>query len=200
MVGSASRVPPDLPTRGGRRGEHVRRRSSNVSSSVVIPPEVVDFAGPEMTTRVVRTGSPRRRPSSSVVTPADLHQPPPAPAPRTPSPGRGQDADPTPRRHPARVEGCAALAGNDGFGRPWADAGDDDRRAIQSVGGRIRAPPVIRRVCSMQHHRIRRPRHSARHTRRSGTVALVACARKLLVFANTVVARGTPWIERPDAA
>ena len=32
------------------------------------------------------------------------------------------------------------------------------------------------------------------------TVALVACARKLLVFANTVVARGTPWTERPTAA
>lgn len=29
------------------------------------------------------------------------------------------------------------------------------------------------------------------------TVALVACARKLLVFANTVLARGTPWTERP---
>lgn len=28
-------------------------------------------------------------------------------------------------------------------------------------------------------------------------VALVACARKLLIFANTVVARGTPWTERP---
>ena len=24
-------------------------------------------------------------------------------------------------------------------------------------------------------------------------VALVACARKLVIFANTVVARGTPW-------
>ena len=32
------------------------------------------------------------------------------------------------------------------------------------------------------------------------TVALVACARKLLIFANTVVARGTPWTERPTAA
>lgn len=31
-------------------------------------------------------------------------------------------------------------------------------------------------------------------------VALVACARKLLIFANTVVARGTPWIQRPIAA
>ena len=30
--------------------------------------------------------------------------------------------------------------------------------------------------------------------------ALVACARKLLVFANTVVARGTPWRDRADAA
>jgi transposase len=26
-------------------------------------------------------------------------------------------------------------------------------------------------------------------------VALIACARKLLIFANTVVARGTPWTE-----
>jgi len=30
--------------------------------------------------------------------------------------------------------------------------------------------------------------------------ALVACARKLLVYANTVVQRGTPWTERPAAA
>jgi len=28
-------------------------------------------------------------------------------------------------------------------------------------------------------------------------VALVACARKLLIYANTVVARGTPWVEKP---
>ena len=28
-------------------------------------------------------------------------------------------------------------------------------------------------------------------------VALVACARKLLIFANTVVARGTPWTSQP---
>jgi transposase len=30
-------------------------------------------------------------------------------------------------------------------------------------------------------------------------VALVACARKLLVFANTVVARGSPWTTQPGA-
>src|SRR5581483_12375892 len=30
-------------------------------------------------------------------------------------------------------------------------------------------------------------------------VALVACARKLLIYANTVVQRGTPWTERPAA-
>jgi transposase len=30
--------------------------------------------------------------------------------------------------------------------------------------------------------------------------ALVACARKLLIFANTVVARGTPWIAQPKPA
>jgi transposase len=28
-------------------------------------------------------------------------------------------------------------------------------------------------------------------------LALVACARKLLIYANTVVQRGTPWVERP---
>jgi transposase len=26
--------------------------------------------------------------------------------------------------------------------------------------------------------------------------ALIACARKLLIYANTVVQRGTPWIEK----
>jgi len=30
-------------------------------------------------------------------------------------------------------------------------------------------------------------------------VALIACARKLLIYANTVVARGTPWVERHAA-
>jgi transposase len=30
--------------------------------------------------------------------------------------------------------------------------------------------------------------------------ALVACARKMLIFANTVVARGTPWYDQPPAA
>lgn len=30
--------------------------------------------------------------------------------------------------------------------------------------------------------------------------ALIACARKLLIFANTVVARGTPWIAQPKPA
>lgn len=29
-------------------------------------------------------------------------------------------------------------------------------------------------------------------------VALVACARKLLIYANTVVARSTPWIDKPS--
>jgi transposase len=28
--------------------------------------------------------------------------------------------------------------------------------------------------------------------------ALVACARKLLIYANTVVQRGSPWVEKPD--
>jgi transposase len=29
--------------------------------------------------------------------------------------------------------------------------------------------------------------------------ALIACARKLLIYANTVVQRGTPWVEKPAA-
>jgi transposase len=29
--------------------------------------------------------------------------------------------------------------------------------------------------------------------------ALVACARKLLIYANTVVSRGTPWVQKPAA-
>jgi transposase len=29
------------------------------------------------------------------------------------------------------------------------------------------------------------------------TAALIACARKLLIYANTVVQRGTPWTEKP---
>lgn len=31
-------------------------------------------------------------------------------------------------------------------------------------------------------------------------LALVACARKLLIYANTVVQRGTPWIDKPAVA
>ena len=30
--------------------------------------------------------------------------------------------------------------------------------------------------------------------------ALIACARKLLIYANTVVARGTPWVERQPSS
>jgi transposase len=34
---------------------------------------------------------------------------------------------------------------------------------------------------------------------KSHKVALIACARKLLTFVNTVIARGTPWAEKPLA-
>jgi len=34
---------------------------------------------------------------------------------------------------------------------------------------------------------------------RAHNAALTACARKLLIYANTVVARGTPWVESPAA-
>jgi transposase len=35
---------------------------------------------------------------------------------------------------------------------------------------------------------------------KSHKVALVACARKLLIYANTVVQRGTPWVKTPAVA
>ena len=35
---------------------------------------------------------------------------------------------------------------------------------------------------------------------KSHKVALVACARKLLIYVNTVVARGTPWTAKADAS
>jgi transposase len=33
---------------------------------------------------------------------------------------------------------------------------------------------------------------------KSHTTAIAACARKLLIYANTVVQRGTPWIPKPQ--
>ena len=41
------------------------------------------------------------------------------------------------------------------------------------------------------------PASSARG--KAHNAALIACARKLLIYANTVVQRGTPWVERPAA-
>ena len=35
---------------------------------------------------------------------------------------------------------------------------------------------------------------------RAHNAALIACARKLLIYANTVVQRGTPWVDRPAVA
>jgi transposase len=35
---------------------------------------------------------------------------------------------------------------------------------------------------------------------RAHNAALIACARKLLIYANTVVARGTPWLDSPAAS
>ena len=37
-------------------------------------------------------------------------------------------------------------------------------------------------------------------TGKAHNAALIACARKLLIYANTVVQRGTPWTERPLTA
>jgi len=87
------------------------------------PPEVVDFAGSGMTTRVVGTGSPRRRPSSSVVTPARLHPPPTSADAPDPIARRRTGCRPRPPPSPRPSRG--------GVGG-----------SLQSTGGRIRAKPV----------------------------------------------------------
>ena len=39
-----------------------------------------------------------------------------------------------------------------------------------------------------------------RRLTKAGKLALTACARKLLIFANTVLERGTPWVTQPCPA
>ena len=93
-------------------------------------------------------------------------------------------------RHPA----LAGLA-------PYDDDSADHVGARHISGGRERLRKALYTAALPAAFRWN-PQLNAIYTRliaagKPHKVALVACARKLLIYANTVVERGTPWTERP---
>ena len=64
----------------------------------------------------------------------------------------------------------------------------------------IGASQVIASLCAIRPYRepeifsMSDPGHGKGHKR-----TLIACARKLLIFINTIVARGIPWQDKPPA-
>jgi transposase len=85
---------------------------------------------------------------------------------------------------------------------------DDDSGAHQGErhikGGRARLRKAIYQAALPASHRWN-PQLITLYKRlvaggKEHKAALIACARKLLIYANTVVARGTPWRESPPAA
>ena len=94
---------------------------------------------------------------------------------------------------------AAALAGF----APYDDDSGDYIGARHIAGGRKRLRRGLYAAALPAAHRWN-PQLIAlyRRLRRKGKahkVALVACARKLLIYVNTVVERGTPWIDKPPA-
>lgn len=97
-------------------------------------------------------------------------------------------------------EQAAALAGL----APYDDDSGDQVGARHIDGGRERlrralylaALPASFRWNPQLIALYRRLRAAGKEHKR----ALIACARKLLIFVNTVVARGTPWQSKPPAA
>jgi transposase len=94
-------------------------------------------------------------------------------------------------------EQAAALAGL----APYDDDSGDQVGARHIDGGRERLRKSLYAAALAAAFRWN-PQLNAIYRRLIATgkphkVALVACARKLLIYANTVVERGTPWIERP---
>ena len=95
-------------------------------------------------------------------------------------------------------EQAAALAGLAPF--------DDDsgkykgQRHIAGGRGRLRRSLYAAALAAAFHWNKALIELYARLTARgkAHNAALVACARKLLIYANTVVARGTPWTTRPQ--
>jgi transposase len=97
-------------------------------------------------------------------------------------------------------EQAAALSGF----APYADDSGDHTGARHIAGGRKRLRRSLYAAALPAAHRWN-PQLIALYRRlrakgKEHKVALVACARKLLIYVNTVVERGTPWIEKPLAA
>ncbi len=94
-------------------------------------------------------------------------------------------------------EKVAALAGL----APYDDDSCDQIGARHIKGGRARLRASL--YCAALPAAFRwNPQLIALYRRltakgKSHKIALIACARKLLIFVNTVIARGTPWIEKP---
>jgi len=97
-------------------------------------------------------------------------------------------------------EEAAALAGL----APFDDQSGDQSRPRRIAGGRGRLrrslyaaalPAAFRWNPALIAFYRRLTDAGAAHKK-----ALTACARKLLVYANTVVSRGTPWVMQPDRA
>jgi transposase len=96
-------------------------------------------------------------------------------------------------------EQAAALAGL----APYDDDSGDHIGVRHIDGGRARLRKSLYTAALAAAFRWN-PQIMATYRRLTATgkphkVALVACARKLLVYTNTVVARGTPWTESPAA-
>lgn len=97
-------------------------------------------------------------------------------------------------------EQAAALAGL----APYDDDSGNHAGARHIAGGRERLRGAL--YCAALPAAFRwNPQLIALYRRliaagKSHKVTLIACARKLLIFANTVVARGTPWSTQPSVA
>lgn len=94
-------------------------------------------------------------------------------------------------------EEAAALAGL----APYDDDSGQRRGARRIAGGRARVRTALYRAALPAAHRWN-PQLIALKDRlkakgKNARLILTACARKLLVFANTVLARGTPWTPAP---
>jgi len=96
-------------------------------------------------------------------------------------------------------EQVAALAGF----APYDDDSGDHTGSRHIAGGRKRLRRSLYAAALPAAHRWN-PQLIALYRRlrakgKEHKVALVACARKLLIYVNTVVERGTPWVETPPA-
>lgn len=96
-------------------------------------------------------------------------------------------------------EQIAALAGL----APFDDNSGPRQGQRRTAGGRAQLRRALYNAALPASHRwnqaLMRLYANLRARGKLHKVALVACARKLLIYANTVVQRGTPWVVRPAA-